>query len=163
MEALIGSGFILVIIIAAVMIFLHFVPLGLWISAMAANVSVGIFTLVGMRMRRVPPVKIVMPLIKANKAGLDVNVNQLEAHYLAGGNVDKVVDALIAAHRAQIPLPFERSAAIDLAARDVLEAIQMSVNPFLTFSIFETVCSSENDTPYFSASHRKAESTAAAC
>ena len=129
MEALIGSGFILVIIIAAVMIFLHFVPLGLWISAMAANVSVGIFTLVGMRMRRVPPVKIVMPLIKANKAGLDVNVNQLEAHYLAGGNVDKVVDALIAAHRAQIPLPFERSAAIDLAGRDVLEAVQMSVNP----------------------------------
>ncbi len=129
MQALIGSGFILVVVIAAVMIFLHFVPLGLWISAMAANVSVGIFTLVGMRMRRVPPVKIVMPLIKANKAGLDVNVNQLEAHYLAGGNVDKVVDALIAAHRAQIPLPFERSAAIDLAGRDVLEAVQMSVNP----------------------------------
>lgn len=70
-----------------------------------------------------------MPLIKANKAGLNVNVNQLEAHYLAGGNVDKVVDALIAAHRAQIPLPFERSAAIDLAGRDVLEAVQMSVNP----------------------------------
>lgn len=67
--------------------------------------------------------------IKANKAGLNVNVNQLEAHYLAGGNVDKVVDALIAAHRAQIPLPFERSAAIDLAGRDVLEAVQMSVNP----------------------------------
>ncbi len=96
---------------------------------MAANVSVGIFTLVGMRLRRVPPSKIVMPLIKANKAGLDVSVNQLEAHYLAGGNVDRVVDALIAAHRAAIPLPFERSAAIDLAGRDVLEAVQMSVNP----------------------------------
>lgn len=129
MGTLIGSGFILVLVIAGIMIFLHFVPLGLWISAMAANVSVGIFTLVGMRMRRVPPVKIVMPLIKANKAGLDVNVNQLEAHYLAGGNVDKVIDALIAAHRAEIPLPFERSAAIDLAGRDVLEAVQMSVNP----------------------------------
>ena len=129
MGMLLSSGVILVLIIAAVMIFLHFVPLGLWISAMAANVSVGIFTLVGMRMRRVPPAKIVMPLIKANKAGLDVVVNQLEAHYLAGGNVDKVVDALIAAHRAQIPLPFERSAAIDLAGRDVLEAVQMSVNP----------------------------------
>jgi uncharacterized protein YqfA (UPF0365 family) len=129
MGTLIGSGFILVLVIAGSMIFLHFVPLGLWISAMAANVSVGIFTLVGMRMRRVPPVKIVMPLIKANKAGLDVNVNQLEAHYLAGGNVDKVIDALIAAHRAEIPLPFERSAAIDLAGRDVLEAVQMSVNP----------------------------------
>ncbi|HEY3424288.1 MAG TPA: flotillin-like protein FloA, partial [Negativicutes bacterium] len=87
------------------------------------------FTLVGMRLRRVPPARIVLPLIKANKAGLDVNVNQLEAHFLAGGDVDRVVDALIAAHRAEIPLPFERSAAIDLAGRDVLEAVQMSVNP----------------------------------
>ena len=91
--------------------------------------SVGIFTLVGMRLRQVIPSRIVYPLIKANKAGLSVEVNQLEAHFLAGGNVDKVVDALIAAHRAQIPLPFERSAAIDLAGRDVLEAVQMSVNP----------------------------------
>ena len=129
MASLIGSGFLLVIIIAAVMLFLHFVPLGLWISALAADVRVSIITLVGMRMRRVPPAQIILPLIKANKAGLDVQVNQLEAHYLAGGNVDKVVDALIAAHRAQIPLPFERSAAIDLAGRDVLEAVQMSVNP----------------------------------
>ena len=129
MASLIGSGFLLVIIIAAVMLFLHFVPLGLWISALAADVRVSIITLVGMRMRRVPPAKIILPLIKANKAGLDVQVNQLEAHYLAGGNVDKVVDALIAAHRAQIPLSFERSAAIDLAGRDVLEAVQMSVNP----------------------------------
>ena len=118
MEAIIGSGFIVVIVIVAIMLFLHFVPIGLWISALASNVHVGIFTLVGMRMRRVPPQKIVLPLIKANKAGLNVNVNQLEAHYL-----------LIAAHRAQIPLPFERSAAIDLAGRDVLEAVQMSVNP----------------------------------
>ena len=129
MELLFGSGFLLVLIIVAVMTFLHFVPIGLWISAIAADVHVGIFTLVGMRMRRVSPQKIVLPLIKANKAGLDVSVNQLEAHYLAGGNVDKVVDALIASHRAQIPLPFERSAAIDLAGRDVLEAVQMSVNP----------------------------------
>lgn len=129
MAGIIGSGFFLVLLIAFVMIFLHFVPLGLWISALAANVRVGIVTLVGMRMRRLPPAKIILPLIKANKAGLNVAVNQLEAHYLAGGNVDKVVDALIAAHRAQIPLPFERSAAIDLAGRDVLEAVQMSVNP----------------------------------
>ncbi len=129
MDFLIGSGFSLVVIIAAVMLFLHFVPIGLWISAIAAGVHVGIFTLVGMRLRRVVPQRIVLPLIKANKAGLDVSVNQLEAHYLAGGNVDRVVDALIAAHRAQIPLPFERSAAIDLAGRDVLEAVQMSVNP----------------------------------
>ncbi len=129
MEALIGSGVVLFLALIVLAVFLHFVPIGLWISALAANVHVGIFTLIGMRMRRVPPSKIVMPLIKANKAGLDVNVNQLEAHYLAGGNVDKVVDALIASQRAQIVLPFERSAAIDLAGRDVLEAVQMSVNP----------------------------------
>ncbi|MFC2343109.1 MAG: flotillin-like protein FloA [Negativicutes bacterium] len=129
MELLLGTGFSIIILVVALMVFLHFVPLGLWVSAIAANVNVGIFTLVGMRLRRVVPQKIVLPLIKANKAGLDVSVNQLEAHYLAGGNVDRVVDALIAAHRAQIPLPFERSAAIDLAGRDVLEAVQMSVNP----------------------------------
>ena len=129
MDMLIGSGLFLLIGIIVAAVFLHFVPIGLWISALAADVHVGIFTLIGMRMRRVPPAKIVMPLIKANKAGLDVNVNQLEAHYLAGGNVDKVVDALIASQRAQIVLPFERSAAIDLAGRDVLEAVQMSVNP----------------------------------
>ena len=129
MDLLIGSGVFVVFGIIIAAIFLHFVPIGLWISALAADVHVGIFTLIGMRMRRVPPAKIVMPLIKANKAGLDVNVNQLEAHYLAGGNVDKVVDALIASQRAQIVLPFERSAAIDLAGRDVLEAVQMSVNP----------------------------------
>ena len=129
MDVLIGSGFFILIGLVIAAVFLHFVPIGLWISALAADVHVGIFTLIGMRMRRVPPAKIVMPLIKANKAGLDVNVNQLEAHYLAGGNVDKVVDALIASQRAQIVLPFERSAAIDLAGRDVLEAVQMSVNP----------------------------------
>ena len=129
MDLLISTGLFLILGIAVVAAFLHFVPIGLWISALAADVHVGIFTLIGMRMRRVPPSKIVMPLIKANKAGLDVNVNQLEAHYLAGGNVDKVVDALIASQRAQIVLPFERSAAIDLAGRDVLEAVQMSVNP----------------------------------
>ena len=129
MDSLLVSGLILVLFIMGVMIFLDFVPLGLWISALAADVHVGIMTLVGMRMRRVPPARIILPLIKANKAGLNVQVNQLEAHYLAGGNVDKVVDSLIAAHRAQIPLSFERSAAIDLAGRDVLEAVQMSVNP----------------------------------
>ena len=129
MADLIGLGTLIVIVVIAASVFLHFVPIGLWISAIAANVNVGIISLVGMRMRRVPPSNIVLPLIKANKAGLDVSVNQLEAHYLAGGNVDKVVDALIASHRAQINLPFERAAAIDLAGRDVLEAVQMSVNP----------------------------------
>jgi uncharacterized protein YqfA (UPF0365 family) len=129
MFSLISSVLALFVFFIAVAVFLHFVPIGLWISAIAAGVHVGIFTLIGMRLRRVPPSQIVLPLIKANKAGLDIGVNQLEAHYLAGGNVDRVVDALIAAHRAQIALSFERSAAIDLAGRNVLEAVQMSVNP----------------------------------
>ncbi len=119
--------FALALVVLAML--LTFIPVGLWISAMAAGVNVGIFTLVGMRLRRVPPQKIVNPLIKAHKAGLNVTTAQLEAHYLAGGNVDRVVNALIAAERAAIPLPFERAAAIDLAGRDVLQAVQMSVNP----------------------------------
>lgn len=106
-----------------------FVPVMLWISALAAGVRVSIFTLIGMRLRRVIPSRVINPLIKAHKAGLGVTTNQLESHYLAGGNVDRVVNALIAAHRANIELSFERAAAIDLAGRDVLEAVQMSVNP----------------------------------
>lgn len=129
MFGIITSGFSVVLTLAAAGVFLHFVPIGLWISAIAAGVPVNIFTMMGMRLRRVAPDRIVMPLIKANKAGLTVNVDQLEAHYLAGGNVDRVIDALIAAHRANISLSFERAAAIDLAGRDVLEAVQMSVNP----------------------------------
>ncbi len=125
----IGLFVIVFAVFIFVSVFLSFVPLGLWISAQAAGVHVGIFNLVGMRLRRVIPSAIVMPLIKAVKAGLDLTVNQLEAHYLAGGNVDKVVDALIAAHRADMNLMFERAAAIDLAGRDVLEAVKMSVNP----------------------------------
>jgi uncharacterized protein YqfA (UPF0365 family) len=123
------SVIIIVAAVFAVALFLNFVPIGLWISAMAAGVDLGIFNLIGMRFRRVPASKIVLPLVKANKAGLDVNSNQLEAHYLAGGNVDRVIDALIASHRADITLSFERACAIDLAGRDVLEAVQMSVNP----------------------------------
>ena len=125
--------FVVIIIIVAVLLFLclffSFVPIALWISALAANVHVGILTLVGMRLRRVVPSRIVNPLIKATKAGIDLPINKLEAHYLAGGNVDRVVNALIAAQRADIPLEFERAAAIDLAGRDVLEAVQMTVNP----------------------------------
>ncbi len=117
------------LIILFLLLFFTFVPVGLFISAFAANVKVSIFNMIGMRLRRVVPKKIVLPLIKATKAGIPVNVNQLEAHYLAGGNVDKVVDALIAAHRADFNLPFERAAAIDLAGRDVLEAVKMSVTP----------------------------------
>ncbi len=119
----------IVIILIILMLILHFIPIGLWISALAAGAKVGIIDLIGMRLRRVSPAKIVNPLIKAEKAGLDVGVGKLEAHYLAGGNVDRVVNALIAAERANIPLPFERAAAIDLAGRNVLEAVQMSVNP----------------------------------
>ena len=124
--------FLLIIIALVFVVFsfiLSIIPLGLWISALAAGVKISIMTLVGMRLRRVPPAKIVNPLIKANKAGLDLSVDKLEGHYLAGGNVDRVVDALIAAQRANIPLGFERAAAIDLAGRDVLTAVQMSVNP----------------------------------
>lgn len=118
-----------IIIVLILGVFLSFVPLGLWIAALAAGVKVSILTLIGMRFRRVPPAKIVNPKIKADKAGLDIGVDKLEGHYLAGGNVDRVINALIAAQRADIPLPFERAAAIDLAGRDVLEAVQMSVNP----------------------------------
>lgn len=117
------------IIFLIIVLFFTFVPVGLWISSMAANVKINIFNLVGMRLRRVTPSRIVIPLIKATKAGLKININQLEAHYLAGGNVDKVVDALIASERAGIDLSFEKAAAIDLAGRDVLEAVKMSVNP----------------------------------
>ncbi|MFE8695384.1 flotillin-like protein FloA [Cytobacillus sp. FJAT-53684] len=120
---------IVVLAIIALAILFTFVPVMLWISALAAGVRVSIFTLIGMRLRRVIPSRVINPLIKAHKAGLDVTTNQLESHYLAGGNVDRVVNALIAAHRANIELQFERSAAIDLAGRDVLEAVQMSVNP----------------------------------
>ena len=124
-----GLGAAIIAIFVVLAIFFTFVPITLWISAIAAGVRISIFTLVGMRLRRVSPSRIVNPLIKASKAGLNVTINQLESHYLAGGNVDRVVNALIAAHRANIELPFERAAAIDLAGRDVLEAVQMSVNP----------------------------------
>jgi len=116
-------------IIIFLWIFFTLIPVRLWISAVSANVKIRIGTLIGMKLRRVTPVKIVIPQIKAVKAGLDLSINKLEAHYLAGGNVDRVVNALIAAQRANINLEFERAAAIDLAGRDVLEAVQMSVNP----------------------------------
>jgi uncharacterized protein YqfA (UPF0365 family) len=109
--------------------FLYFVPVGLWITAVFSGVRVGLGTMIGMRLRKVPPGDIVRPLISATKAGLDLDVNQMEAHYLAGGNVGRVVSALISADRANIELPWKRATAIDLAGRDVLEAVQVSVNP----------------------------------
>ena len=119
----------IVVVLVLLIVFLSFVPLGLWISAISAGVKVNIFSLVGMRLRRVRPDAIIRPLIKAQKAGMDVNTNQLESHLLSGGHVDNVVDALIAAHRANLDLSFERAAAIDLAGRNVFEAVRMSVTP----------------------------------
>ena len=118
-----------VVVIILLSVFFRFFPIGLWISAAASGVHISIFSMVGMRFRRIDPRKVVLPMIKATKAGLKVNMNELEAHLLAGGSVDRVVDALIAAQSAKIPLEFEKSRAIDLAGRDVLEAVKMSVNP----------------------------------
>jgi uncharacterized protein YqfA (UPF0365 family) len=124
-----GFLFTVIIIVIAVLFFFWLIPVGLWVSALAAGVKVSIGSLVGMRLRRVPPAKIVLNMIKAEKAGIPINQDQLEAHFLAGGNVDRVVDALIAADKARIPLPFDRAAAIDLAGRNVLDAVKVSVTP----------------------------------
>lgn len=112
-----------------VAIFFYFVPVGLWIAARFSGAGVGILQLVAMRLRRVPPAAIVNPRISSVKAGFPLPADLLEAHYLAGGNVARVVFALISAQKARIHLTFEMAAAIDLAGRDVLEAVKMSVNP----------------------------------
>ncbi|HWP36991.1 MAG TPA: flotillin-like protein FloA [Gemmatimonadales bacterium] len=121
----------LLLIVGAVVIgaILSFIPVRLWIEAWAAGVSVGLGTLIGMRLRKVSPAAVIRPLINATKAGLKLDITGLEAHYLAGGNVDRVVKALISADKAGIDLGFQRAAAIDLAGRDVLDAVQVSVNP----------------------------------
>lgn len=119
----------IVVLIIVISVFLNFVPLGLWITAIASGVNVSVFSLFGMRLRRVRPDRIIHPMIKGTKAGLALNINQLESHLLSGGRVDSVVDALIAAHRANLELSFERAAAIDLAGRNVFEAVRMSVTP----------------------------------
>ena len=129
MPGIVLAIFIVVAAIIVLALFFSFVPVGLWISAVASGLRVGIFQLVAMRIRKVVPSRIVNPAIKATKAGLDIPLNKMEAHLLAGGNVDRVANALIAAQRAGIPLDFERACAIDLAGRDVLHAVQMSVNP----------------------------------
>ena len=116
-------------LVAFLVLFTYFIPIGLWVSAAAAQVYVGLLTLIGMRLRRIPPPLIINSLVSARKAGLDLNTDVLEAHYLAGGDVNKVVLALIAADKANIDLEFQRAAAIDLAGRDVLDAVKMSVNP----------------------------------
>lgn len=119
----------IVIIFVLIILFFTFIPVGLWITAFFSGVRVKLSTLIGMRLRRVVPSKIVNPMIKATKGGLNLDIEEMEAHHLAGGNVNTLVDALIAAGRADIPLDFSRGAAIDLAGRDVLEAVQVSVNP----------------------------------
>ena len=129
MDSVVLIPIIVVIVLIALAIFLHFVPMGLWISALASGVRIPISALVGMRIRRIQPQRLVYPLIKANKAGLNLTISQLETHYLAGGNVDRVINALIAAQRANIDMAFEKACAIDLAGRDVFQAVQMSVTP----------------------------------
>ena len=125
----IGLIIFLIIVLFLISTFFRFVPIGLWITALFSGVKVSILTLAGMRIRRVRPARIVNPMIKATKAGIKLTVDKLEAHLLAGGDVNMVVDALIAAQRANINLEFEQAAAIDLAGRDVLEAVKVSVNP----------------------------------
>ena len=130
MDFLSSGLFALGLIILALMLFFYYVPVGLWITAFFSGVKVNIFKdLVGMRLRKVPPSPIVKAQITASKAGLSLDLGKLEAHYLAGGSVIKVIQALISADKANLGLTFERAAAIDLAGRDVFQAVQISVNP----------------------------------
>jgi uncharacterized protein YqfA (UPF0365 family) len=121
--------FIVIAGIVLFFVFLYFVPINLWITAIFSGVKVGLFELVFMRIRKVPPRIIVESMITATKAGLEVTTNELETHYLAGGNVPNVIKALISADKANITLGFKQATAIDLAGRDVFEAVQISVNP----------------------------------
>lgn len=119
----------IVLIIFFVLVFFYYVPIGLWLTAVVSGVKVSLIQLVLMRVRKVPPSVIINSLINAHKAGLRLSRDELEAHYLAGGNVNSVVNALISADKANIPLDFKAATAIDLAGRDVFEAVQVSVNP----------------------------------
>lgn len=128
-SSLISALLVVSLVVLVLAVFFSVIPVRLWIAALSSGVKVGIVTLIGMKLRRVKPNNIVLPMIRAIKAGIEVDINQLESHYLAGGKVGRVVDALIAAHRAKLDLSFERACAIDLAGRDVLEAVKMSVTP----------------------------------
>jgi len=123
--------YLIVIAIALVGLWfiLYFIPVGLWFTAIISDVRISLLQLILMRWRKVPPSTIVTALIEGTKAGLVLNPNEMEAHYMAGGNVSKVVHALVSAQKANIPLDFRMATAIDLAGRDVFEAVQMSVNP----------------------------------
>ena len=113
----------------AIWLIFYFIPVGLWFSALVSGVRISLLQLILMRWRKVPPSTIVSSMIESTKAGLELNPNELEAHYLAGGNVTNVVHALVSAQKANIMLDFKMATAIDLAGRDVFEAVQMSVNP----------------------------------
>ncbi len=131
-QSAVGVGLIFALVFFAIIviaIFVRFIPVALWIRAMASGVHVSFLTLFGMRFRKVAPAAIVDPLITARKAGLAITIDELEIHFLSGGNVQRVVNALISADKAQIPLSFKQATAIDLAGRDVFEAVQVSVNP----------------------------------
>jgi uncharacterized protein YqfA (UPF0365 family) len=122
-------GIIVLAVVLLFVVFFRYVPIGLWIRARASGVPLTIFTLIGMRLRRISPQRLVDSLIISSKAGLNLTINQLEKHVLAGGNIERVVKALISAQQAGIKLTFEQTCAIDLAGRDVLQAVQMSVIP----------------------------------
>ena len=125
----VGSLLVVGLIILIIAVFFSFIPVRLWVAAITSNAKVGLFDLVGMRLRNVKPANVVHPLIRATKAGLTIPVKDIEAHLLAGGRPGRVVDAIIAAHKAKLELSFESATAIDLAGRDVLEAVKMSVKP----------------------------------
>src|SRR3954463_13583799 len=132
MDDSLSLGLVLALLFIAfifAVLFFRFIPVGLWIRALASGVRVSFLTLFGMRFRKVSPSDIVDPLITARKAGLGLTIDELEIHYLSGGNVQRVVNALISADKAQIPLTFKQATAIDLAGRDVFQAVQISVNP----------------------------------
>ena len=115
--------------LVALWLIFYFIPVGLWFSALVSGVRISLLQLILMRWRKVPPSVIVSSMIESTKAGLSLDPNELEAHFLAGGNVPNVVHALVSAQKANIQLDFKMATAIDLAGRDVFEAVQMSVNP----------------------------------
>ena len=128
-----ATGVTIIVIVALVLllftVFLRYVPLGLWIRALSSGVKIKVGTLVGMRLRRISPHRLVDALIMVRKAGLDITIDQLEKHFLAGGNIERVAKAMISAQQANIDMTFEEACAVDLAGRDVLQAVQMSVTP----------------------------------
>jgi uncharacterized protein YqfA (UPF0365 family) len=124
-----GTAIVVFLALIAFFVFLYYFPIGMWIRTIAAGVPLGIVSLVRMRLIGIPPSVIVTNYVRARKAGLDLTVDQMQSHFLAGGNVENVTLAMITAQRAQIPLAWQRAAAIDLAGRNVVEALQTSVNP----------------------------------